>query len=77
MDTEINTKNINITIILISQVLRIHGVHSERRVLAQVIKDSSNCFGCRDVTLSIPVAFPIPMCYVKKSGSCEYCMLCK
>ena len=51
------------------QVLRIHGVHSERRVLAQVIKDSSNCFGCGDVTLSIPVAFPIPMCYVKQSGS--------
>ena len=77
MDTEINTKNIKITIILISQVLRIHGVHSERRVLAQVIKDSSNCFGCGDVTLSIPVAFPIPMCYVKKSGSCEYCIICK
>ena len=51
------------------QVLRIHGIHSERRVLAHVTKDSSNCFGCGDVMLSIPVDFPIPMCYVKKSGS--------
>jgi hypothetical protein len=62
---------------LTSQVLRIHGVHSERRLLAMVTKDSSNCFGFGDVTLSIPVTFPIPMCCVKKSDSCEYCMLCK
>ena len=55
-----------------SQVMRIHGVHSERRVLAKVTKDLSNCFRCRDVTLSIPVTFPIPMCCVKKNGSCEY-----
>ena len=70
-------KNINITIILTSQVLRIHGVHSERRVLAMVTKDTRNCFGFGDVTLSIPVTFPIPMRCVKKYGSCEYCMLCK
>jgi hypothetical protein len=62
---------------LTSQVLKIHGVHSERRLLAMVTKDSSNCFGFGDVTLSIPVTFPIPVCCVKKSDSCEYCMLCK
>jgi hypothetical protein len=38
---------------------------------------SSNCFGCGDVTLSIPVTFPMPMRYVKKSGSCEYCIAIK
>jgi len=42
-----------------------------------VTKDSRNCFGFGGVMLSIPVTFPIPMCFVKKSGSCEYCMLCK
>jgi len=61
-----------LTITNTSQVLRIHDVHSERRVLAKVTKDLSNCFGCGDVTLSIPVAFPIPMCCVKKCGSREY-----
>jgi hypothetical protein len=65
-------KNILLTMTNTSQVMRIHGVHSERRVLAKVTKDLSNCFGCRDVTLSIPVTFPIPMCWVKKNGSCEY-----
>ena len=62
---------------LTSQVLRIHGVHSERRVLAKVTKDSRHYFGFRDVTLSIPLTFPIPMCFAKTSCSCEYCMLCK
>ena len=65
-------KSLLLTITNTSQVLRIHGVHSERRVLAKVTTDLSNCFGCGDVTLSIPVTFPIPMCCVKKNGSCEY-----
>jgi hypothetical protein len=64
MDISLNTNT--------SQVMIIHGVHSERRVLAKVTKDLSNCFGCGDVKLSIPVTFPIPMCCVKKNGSCEY-----
>jgi hypothetical protein len=65
-------KHLLLTITNTSQVLRIHGVHSERRVLAKVTKDLSNCFGCGDVTLSIPVALTIPICCVKKNGSCEY-----
>ena len=65
-------KKLLLTITNTSQVLRIHGVHSERRVLAKVTKDLSNCFGCGDVTLSMPVTFPVPMCSVKKSGSREY-----
>ena len=57
-----------LTITNTSQVLRIHGVHFERRVLAKVTNDFSNCFGCRDFTISMPVAFPIPMCCEKKNG---------
>ena len=47
-----------------SQVMRIHGVYSERRVLAKATKDLSNCFGCGDVTLSIPVTNSLYQCVV-------------
>jgi hypothetical protein len=58
-------------------VLRIHGVHSERRVLAKVKTDLNNCFGCGDVMISVPANCPIPMCCIKKDGSCEYVVICR
>ena len=58
------------------QVLRIHGVHSERRVLAKVITDLNHFFGCGDVMISVPANCPIPMCCIKKDGSCEYVVIC-
>jgi hypothetical protein len=57
-------KNILLTMTNTSQVMRIHGVYSERRVLAKATKDLSNCFGCGDVTLSIPVTNSLYQCVV-------------
>ena len=57
--------------------VRIHGVHSERRVLAKVKTDLNNCFGCGDVMISVPANCPIPMCCIKKDGSCEYVVICR
>jgi hypothetical protein len=56
-------------------VLRIHGVHSERRVLAKVITDLNHFFGCGDVMISVPANCPIPMCCIEKDGSCEYVVI--
>jgi hypothetical protein len=44
-------------------VLRIHGVHSERRVLAKVITDLNHFFGCGDVMISVPANCPISDVY--------------
>ena len=51
------------------QVLRIHGVYSERRVIAKVKTDLNHFFGCGDVMISVPTNCPIPMCCIKKDGS--------
>ena len=66
-----------VIILTTSQVLRIHGVYSERRVIAKVKTDLNHFFGCGDVMISVPTNCPIPMCYIKKDGSCEYVVICR
>ena len=58
-------------------MLIFHVVHSERRVLAKVKKDLNHFFGCGDVMISVPANCPIPMCCIKKDGSCEYVVICR
>jgi hypothetical protein len=66
-----------VIILTTSQVLRIHGVHSERRVFAKVKTDWNHFFGFGDVMISVPTNCPIPMCCIKKDGSCEYVVICR
>ncbi|CAC5422433.1 unnamed protein product [Mytilus coruscus] len=50
------------------QVLRIHGVYKQTRILAIVKKDSNRCFGSGDISVSIPQDCNIPVYLIKRNN---------
>ncbi|XP_052086452.1 uncharacterized protein LOC127723742 [Mytilus californianus] len=50
------------------QVLRIHGVYKQTRILAIVKKDSNRCFGYGDISVSIPQDCNIPVYLIKRNN---------
>ncbi|XP_076084925.1 uncharacterized protein LOC143055647 [Mytilus galloprovincialis] len=51
------------------QVLRIHGVYKQTRILAIVKKDSNRCFGYGDISVSIPQHCNIPVYLIKRNNT--------
>ncbi|CAG2202857.1 unnamed protein product [Mytilus edulis] len=51
------------------QVLRIHGVYKQTRILAIVKKDSNRCFGYGDISVSIPQHCNIPVYIIKRNNT--------
>ncbi|XP_063406652.1 uncharacterized protein LOC134690613 [Mytilus trossulus] len=50
------------------QVLRIHGVYKQTRLLAIVKRDSNRCFGYGDISVSIPQHCNIPVYLIKRNN---------